>query len=266
MDAMPASCDVAGALDTMTPATLRDLGSASLLHRRDTKYVVPASSVTELLLAVRVHYRALSIGSNRSFAYRTMYFDTPDFRLFRSVHGGHLPRHKVRVRTYLDSQEHYLEVKHRTNHGHTIKVRRAMADPVFDATLLADTELSAGLRVAPHDLHRVATTYYRRLTLLRDGHAERVTIDLDLRYDHAVRAAAFPGVAIVEVKQQRWAPSPMHDVLRTWRCRPVSLSKYGVGVALLHPHTRHNCYKPVLTLLSKVLNTASPFVDANSTP
>ena len=52
-----------------------------------------------------------------------LYFDTDDYEMYRMHHAGRTVREKIRVRTYLDSLDTFLEVKNKNNHGRTKKKR-----------------------------------------------------------------------------------------------------------------------------------------------
>ena len=52
-------------------------GEASLLSRRERKYLVPISVAASLVEAVSSGALALQINGERSFTYQSIYFDTP---------------------------------------------------------------------------------------------------------------------------------------------------------------------------------------------
>ena len=74
----------------------------------DTKFMVPAKEVVRILTRLDGDYRALEVDGVRVRGYRSLYFDSPDLALYNAHHGGRLPRYKVRVRSYRESNEHFL--------------------------------------------------------------------------------------------------------------------------------------------------------------
>ncbi|MEZ4517392.1 MAG: hypothetical protein R3C44_11370 [Chloroflexota bacterium] len=84
---------------------------------------------------------------------------------------------------------------------------------------------------------------------------ERVTIDLNLRFEHAGQATALPGIVIAEVKQERVNfQSPFTRLMRTHGVRPTGFSKYCVGVSKLHANeVKHNNFKPSLRKVDKLM-------------
>ena len=114
---------IEAAARALTPVSLGELGEAALLDRVDTKFLLPASLVPEILRRCAPCYRALEVNCARLCRYSTLYFDTADLAFYHAHHAGHARRRKVRVRTYVDTGDRYLEVKLRTNKGRTTKSR-----------------------------------------------------------------------------------------------------------------------------------------------
>ena len=112
------------AVDALPPVSLDELVSgADLQARVDRKYLLPESSLPELLVGLPHTTRALQMEGRRSFAYRSVYLDTPDLRSYHSAGRGRRRRFKVRGRGYLDVGVTWLEVKTRAARGVTVKVR-----------------------------------------------------------------------------------------------------------------------------------------------
>src|SRR5699024_10474723 len=80
--------------------TLEELDNhAALQTRIDRKYLVPRSVVEQLLPDFSGRLLALQIDGQRSFGYRSVYFDTPDLLSYHQHLQGRLRRFKVRTRT-----------------------------------------------------------------------------------------------------------------------------------------------------------------------
>src|SRR5262245_37674668 len=112
----------ASTVDTMAPIELADLLSrAPLLTRVDRKYILPRWELPGLLAWLAPHAAVLEIDGRREFAYRSDYFDTPTWDSYRASAHRRRRRYKVRLRAYLDTGQHFTEVKTRGHRGTTVK-------------------------------------------------------------------------------------------------------------------------------------------------
>jgi hypothetical protein len=197
-----------------------------LLRRVDRKYAVPRAQVPELIRALASGYEVLTAAGNTAATYATIYFDTVERQLLADHLRGRRPRHKVRVRHYLDRQLSFLEVKSKTPANRTDKVRRAR-DYGGNGLTEAEQRWVAGVTGLEAPLKARAWTSCHRITLLRHGTAARVTIDLNVTLGNADGAQQLLGHALVEVKQDRAsADLLLIQALRNARARPAGLSKY----------------------------------------
>jgi hypothetical protein len=235
------------------PISLAELGFATLLDRVDTKFLVPLPALPTLLADLNGQYRALEVAGTRLGRYHTRYFDTPDLALYHAHQAGRLPRYKVRIRSYLESGEQYLEVKLKNNKGRTIKTRRALAPEEGTLELVrleTRSELEGTLSAAT--LQETLTAGFSRLTLVRRDAPERLTVDVGLWFARGGGRREVTGVAIVEIKQIRHGPADGRDALRSLLLRDATVSKYCLGVALLEPTAKKNRFKRVLTALERI--------------
>ncbi|NIZ89728.1 polyphosphate polymerase domain-containing protein [Kineococcus rubinsiae] len=211
---------------------------AELLVRVDRKYVVGIDEVDALLGQVPPGTRVLRIDGERDFGYRSTYFDTPDLRSYLTSGRSSRGRWKVRDRTYEDTGGTWLEVKTAGPRNQTVKRRLARPGPAQGAFCPEGTALLDGV-VGPGTagaLRPVLVTTYRRSTLLLPGAAARVTVDVDLGWASLTsgRELTRPRLAIVETKTGS-TPSPVDRLLWARGHRPVRISKFGAGMAALHP-------------------------------
>ncbi len=220
---------------------------ASLLERVDRKYVVPRSVLPALIAAAPTATRVLEHSGRRTHGYRSVYLDTPDLASYRTAGQRRRRRWKVRSRAYLDTGGSWLEVKTRSARDVTTKVR--IPHPDLESAAIdgpgrsfVDDSLAIALvsGVRARELRPVLATSYDRSTLLLPGsRPTRVTIDTELGWTWlassggSARDLDRPGLAIVETKGGS-TPSAMDRLLWARGHRPVSISKYGVGVAALH--------------------------------
>ena len=253
VDAGPAA-EVVGALADRLPGIgLAELeGSLALLARVDRKYFVPAERFARFAETVAGDLRALDIDGGRLFGYETTYLDSPDLVTYRAHLQGRRRRFKVRVRTYVDAGVTLLEVKLKGPRGETVKHRRPHPGPV-GRTLDRDAHgFVAGCVAASYDLPvpwvltPVLTTANRRATFASTTEDARLTCDVGLtcraedrllrmRDDHVlVETKSGPGAGRLDL------------ALRSLGVRPVSVSKYCVGVATLRPEMAGNPWHRVL--------------------
>lgn len=227
------------------------MDSVLLMDRVETKFAMRESLLTDLLVAVADEYRVLEVAGGRLSDYSTLYFDTLARDCYRDHHNGRLHRHKYRMRSYGSSGPAFFEVKRKTNKGRTIKRRIPIAAirPMLagDAAMMAYEAAGQRLDLAPQ-----MWTYFSRITLVGHETAERVTLDVDLQFaDSRQRRAALPGIAIVEVKQERHSRhSPIRQQLREMRVASLRISKYCIGSALLDPGLKRNRFKPNVRALA----------------
>ena len=216
------------------------LNVAALQTRVDRKYVVPLSEVDTLLAEAATGARVLEIDGARSFAYESLYFDTPDLASYRMTAYRRRRRFKIRTRAYLDSAECWLEVKTAGQRGSTVKTRCPYAwdDRVtlHPGRSFVRGALADGAVPVDPDAPFVPTliTRYQRSTLYLPQSGSRVTIDTHLTWEEAGRRLLLPSVAIIETKtgsSASWADRLL------WRRghRPARISKYATGLAALRP-------------------------------
>ena len=247
------------ALDSVAPVVgaLRPIGldelvdRAELLTRLDRKYMLPLTDLPLVVGGLEEDVQVLEVDGERRFAYRSVYFDTPDMAGYLAAAHRRRRRFKLRIRTYLASGQHFLEVKTRGPRGTTVKQRvpydgepgrlgpgaRAYVDDVLRAAGID----SHGFRLVP-----ALTTRYLRTTLFLPGSGSRVTVDTDLTWalpdGTELRT---PERTIVETKAGR-AGSSADRLLWSLRHRPCPVSKYGTGLAALRPDLPANRWLPVL--------------------
>lgn len=239
-------------LATFSPISLADLAAVALLDRTDTKYVLTHAQLTTMLPALRPFYRVLEIDGRRQSAYRTLYFDTPDFALYRHHQDGRRVRYKVRSRQYVGTLLSFFEIKHKTGANHTHKERLATPELVTALSEQVSTFLHARIPLPADELTPALWVDYTRITLAGCTTPERLTIDLDLRYAIDGRALALPGLVIAELKSQgRPRTSPFVQLMRQHLIRPGGFSKYCVGASLLYPTLKHNRFSRILRRLDQ---------------
>lgn len=247
-------------VNSMRPITLGEMKEVKLMNRIDTKYLVTSDELLSILKGIHEHYYAQEAEGNRLSPYSTVYYDTEDLKMYIIHHDRHLVRDKVRVRTYLDSQLTFCEVKHKTNKGRT-KKKRIEVKPGIN--VLEDPEASAFLAERqPYPLDSLMPqleTAFDRFTLVNYEKTERLTIDCNLIFRNftAGTTASMDDLVIMELKQDGRARSLLKEVLFDLRIKPYKISKYCIGTAMTRPEVKQNRFKKKIRRINKLksLNT-----------
>lgn len=82
---------VVSALDLLPVVSLDEIqAEASLQTRIDRKYLLTAEALEAVIAACAESLRILDIAGERSFGYRSTYFDTPDLAAYRAAATGRI--------------------------------------------------------------------------------------------------------------------------------------------------------------------------------
>jgi hypothetical protein len=242
------------ALDAVTArldaATLADtLALAELQTRFDRKYVLTAREFHQLQVDLHDRMEVLDIDGRRCFRYESVYFDTPQLSSYFATARDRRHRFKVRTRAYLDSRACAFEVKTTGGRGETAKERiehpfderDRITDDAWRFVAARVPELDGGGSLTP-----VLTTRYRRATLVDRRARARVTCDAGLEcVGTDGRTVTLDGFVLVETKSTG-APTVADRLLWAAGRRPVTISKFGVGMAALDPRLPANKWNRAL--------------------
>lgn len=229
------------------PITLDEMKAVRMMNRTDTKYVIPISSLAELLKRSAANYRVQEVDGERLLTYHTVYYDTPGQAMYIAHQNGKKTREKIRLRTYVSSGLTFFEIKNKNNRGRTDKKRIKI--PLENTNFLTNDEtrkfLAKYARYTPEDLSPQLENVFQRITLVNRGMTERLTIDLNLGFHNMFNdnRASLEGVVIIELKRDGRTPSPTRDVLTQMHIHTSSFSKYCMGYALTDPNLKQNRFK-----------------------
>jgi len=244
---------------TFPGISLKEMDAVSFMSRVDSKYLFPVNMLGTLLSGLAGDYKILDINNQREFRYSTVYFDTPDYKFFNQHQTGKLERDKIRLRTYETNSLTYLEVKHKTNKGRTVKsrVRSNNSSPLDDAG--SQQFLSEKIAGSTDLLHPVITSLFTRITLVNNNLSERVTVDFNIAYtNNDGRKIELPNIAVAEIKRDKaTSRSVFYSILKNNGIRQTGFSKYCLGAAILNGVSRKNNVKPVLLKLKKIDNEST---------
>lgn len=242
-------------LSHLPPIPLEEMGSIKLMNRLDRKYLATLSQLEQLLEMAQGKYYAQANGESRFSPYRTIYLDTPDEEMYLAHHNGRLVRQKVRVRTYLDSGDTFLEVKNKDNHGRTKKKRIQVGGIDTLASDNGDELLHKYARYTLGQLVPKVENRFERITLVNINKTERLTIDTHVKFHHweTGRDNTFDRLVIIELKRDGLVPSPVLDILHQLRIHPSGFSKYCIGTVLTNEAIKQNLFRPKIRRIEKML-------------
>jgi hypothetical protein len=197
-----------------------------LMSRMDAKFIAPRAALAELLDVLADDYVLLTAAGEPAARYVTVYFDTGAQDFLNAHLRGRRPRHKLRVRHYVDRQLSSLEIKSRMPGGRTDKTQRPQE---FGSNRLASDAAAwaQALTGVAAPLGAQAWTSCQRITLLHVHTACRMTIDLNVSLGNRRGARTLQDRALVELKREQSRGDPaLSRALHAAGARPVSLSKY----------------------------------------
>ena len=227
------------------------MDSVKLLNRVDSKYVMSKRQFYEILPQLKSDYQSLTINELRSANYKSLYFDTEDFKYYNDHHNGRVNRHKVRTRKYLDSELCFFEIKHK-NKGRTDKKRIRVADIDNEIQGESNDFLDRVIEHAP-DLKPCLWNNFERVTLVNNERKERLTFDIGLNFSWNEKDFGFPDIVIAEVKQEiNDRNTPCRRLFKSNMIREAKVSKYCIGMGLLYKGLKTNRFKQKYLMIDKI--------------
>lgn len=225
---------------------------AALLTRVDRKYLVPSATARTILSTFSTEARVLEMNGNRTFAYDSVYFDTPSLASYMLAAHGRRRRFKIRTRTYLDSGVSFLEVK--TEGAREATVKERIPYELCDRDRLTEEGLAyvkETLTAAMGDVHigslePVLSTRYDRTTLFLPESGSRATIDVDVTWQSPDGQPWMLDNSVVIETKSGSAPGPLDRHLWAHGVRPCRISKFATGMAALHPELPANRWNQTL--------------------
>lgn len=235
------------------PISLQEMDEVRLLNRVDSKYVMSKSQFYKTLPQLVNDYKVLTIDSLRSANYKSLYFDTEDFKYYNDHHNGKVNRHKVRTRKYLDSELCFFEIKHKTK-GRTDKKRIRIEDFNREIEGKSHEFLDQIIEYSP-DLKPCLWNSFERVTLVNNERKERLTFDIGLNFSWDEKDFGFDDIVIAEVKQEINARNiPCRRLFKSMLIREKKISKYCIGMGLLYKNLKTNRFKEKYLMIKKIQN------------
>jgi hypothetical protein len=234
---------------------LEELAKVKLLDRMDRKYMFHSSQLPDVLSMAKEYYYILEVTENRYSRYSATYFDTPDHEMYILHHNGKLNRHKVRFRSYVDSDLHYFEIKFKSNKRRTIKSRLKLPDNKWSLEGETGQLLEKITKYKADSLEPALQVNYNRITLASKKMNERITIDFGLNYKMKEKKVELPSLIIAEVKQDRSSGSSFTHIMHDMQIHSSSLSKYCLGIASTVDNIKTNNFKSKIRNVNKILSS-----------
>lgn len=246
-------------LAKMTPVTLSQMRDIHLMDRLDFKFTAPVSLLPDLLEEMMSDFMVQKIDDKGIAPYATQYFDTSDFGFFVMHQNGKRNRQKIRIRSYIDSNLSFLEVKNKNNKGRTSKFRIPFDSQRVDSMDNLDKEKEFLADYSIFDVNSLTPTLensFRRITLVNNDKTERITIDTNISFfnNKTNREERLDRLMVLELKQNGWMHSHFRDILSKLNIKKNSFSKYCIGIALTDSEVKYNLFKRKLIELNKLLN------------
>ncbi|MBI2257602.1 MAG: polyphosphate polymerase domain-containing protein [Flavobacteriia bacterium] len=238
-------------LNEFNPISLEQMDNVALMDRVDTKFIFNQITLSEILNDLKEDYSVLEINQIRAFQYHSLYFDTPDFKLFYNHHRGKTSRFKFRFRSYIESKLTFFEVKYKDNKGRTKKSRIKENHSEYLLNENTNIFLNEKSTFKNIDIEEKIWVNYKRITLVNNTENERVTIDMDIEFLNQNETFKLENIVLAEVKQDKQINSVFKRIMHKKHIRPGSISKYCLGICFLYKNLIHNNFKPYIHQIQK---------------
>ena len=248
---------VADVLAKFATITLEEMSAVKLMNRIDTKFLVSVTRLPEILARFQDSYFVQTKDGSRMSHYNTLYYDTPDAKMYVAHHDRKLTRQKLRARIYCDTGAAFCEIKNKNNKKRTKKKRIPIEVSQFGDMLAYDEARTFVIEKLHYEVSTLiphVENEFDRITLVNPNKTERLTFDSNIRFvnRHAGVAAAVPDLVIIELKQDGHVPSFAKDVLHEMRIKPKRISKYCLGTVLTNPTVKSNRFKRKIRYINKL--------------
>jgi hypothetical protein len=247
-----------GVLEKMQTIALDEMENIRLMDRIDSKFVAPVSLLPPLLEAMLPYFKVQVNNGIFIAPYCTQYLDTPDLKMFLMHQNGKLNRQKIRIRSYVDSNLSFLEVKNKNNKGRTNKRRVPVG--ISHLTSIRDLEekkqfLEENALFDTDILEPVLANNFNRITFVNNKATERITIDFNLSFLNykTGNTKILDKLMVIELKQDGWQHSDFREILNRFRIKKISFSKYCIGTVLTNSNIKYNRFKCKWTIINKLI-------------
>ncbi|TRX65860.1 polyphosphate polymerase domain-containing protein [Carboxylicivirga sp. M1479] len=234
--------------------SLDQMNGVKLLNRVDTKYIVSPAVFVKVLSEHINDYEVLEVNQKRCLSYNTIYFDTDDLSMYKEHHNGKNHRYKVRYRQYEETGDKFIEVKEKVK-NRTVKQRLSVKNFTYPISKGLESLVHDCTPYRAEDLEPKLTTVFNRITLVNKKACERITIDMDIRFENEDQNRYSLGnCLIVEIKRDKEdVYSTFARSLKKQGVLPLSISKYCLGTVALNNSVKYNRFKPRLRKVENLI-------------
>lgn len=257
------------AIDSFTPISLNALKErAELMERRDNKYVLTTEQVLAFLEHAKPKFDVLEIDGLRQFHYLSHYYDSSELTTHADHNKGRRRRVKIRHRHYVDSSDHFFEIKLKGRRKLTQKYRISFNPQDLGSNGLNSELIDYYCTTLENyygdenernwwldNLIPSISVGYHRITLVSKTEDSRITMDNGIYFIDSKETSPATKKSKTYLNNDKWvievkSPSGRTDIDR-WlfqnKSRPVSLcSKYAMGINLLKLASVNNRFSMVL--------------------
>ncbi|MBT3864533.1 VTC domain-containing protein [Candidatus Peregrinibacteria bacterium] len=217
--------------------------------RREYKFLIPRRILGEVLGYLADDFYYSRSGENSVCHYKSVYYDTDDYKFFRQHRQGKFNRIKVRTREYGNRiSSTFVECKMKVRGMRTQKDRSPIDTfaGVLDKDFIHDKLSSYGLTV--DDLTKETIIRYNRIFLISKDFKRRVTLDFDIyaKNKGGGEVEIVPEYCVLEVKDHRYPKEVGAFLKRTYGIRRTGFSKYCVSLCVLNDSLKRNKWKQIL--------------------
>jgi hypothetical protein len=233
--------------------SLDEMDSVKLMDRIDSKFLLAADRLPQILNQSADKFRILEVDGVRISPYNTVYFDTTSNDMYHNHINKRAKRYKIRCRQYISSGLSFTEIKIKNNKGKTSKKRvKTNTFPFPDEN--ASKLIEAKTPFKANDLKLMLENRFSRITLVDNSMKERITLDFNLQFKNKDKLVDMSALAIAEVKSEgKMSLDGFGAILKANSIHPSGFSKYCAGMALLHPQLKQNSIKQRLRYIQKLL-------------
>ena len=246
--------DLSNTMSVFSHISLSDMDNVKLMSRTDTKFAFSSNKLSILLNKISPFYHILSINNNLIHDYKSLYYDTGDFKFYFDHHNQRVNRHKVRFREYVGSGLTFLEVKCKNNKGRTIK-KRMKVKKIATELSKEHKDYLTDIIGKDYSINPKQHIDFSRMTFVHKQKKERLTIDINLTFSCDQQEGDFKQIVIAEVKQERMSrSSDFMRIAKEMSILPIRLSKYCMSILELNSDIKQNRFKRKKRFINKLKN------------
>jgi VTC domain len=246
--------DIENILSRFNKLSLEDINSVKLMNRVDVKYIFHNRDLEKILKNLSLDYEILEVNNSLKSHYDTCYFDTDNFEMYTMHHNGRANRHKVRIRTYKETDVSFVEVKFKNNKKKTSKSRVLRKTNNIQFSEKEKKFIEKKTSVDANNLQIALQNHFSRITLVNRKDFERVTIDTDINFMSNGKEIQMENLVICEIKKlPHNYQSIMEKELKKHRIKAFRISKYCLGSYLMNPNIKLNLFKEKYKYINKII-------------